>query len=551
VKLPDKNMLVKWLADAKERYNPEELSRFLLENKHRLEEYIALIDGNKSRYRAVDWCFSLFSRMAGVADRISLRVQLFLLKIPYLQGLIQDFRGWKNHLNFEELIAFVKAKFYSLRRAPHNEKAIQVMEDIMTFAASHGMDFNKQFPEIRRQLLEKKNQLLQHKFFREFSKSRLEQILAIPFPFHRCIFPVLPDTAFWHKFFEYQERKRVMDIVLVDRNGERASLRYDDPETIRASEVVDILNRLSAIKASGRRIFFIGHHEGYLGPYFVRSVLRKLGYDYLTKNCNTIVGPRMFSNLVLRNGAANVGNLFVTVPSQKTTAIRTEGLADALQQIARKTRCLIKLPDAGLKLIETLDYETFMTSVVNGNAESIQQATACMAPEIAAELKAFLDAENYADAMKDFSRQDYDLFKSIMRECFLLFPEGSRSNIDTDGSVVMKYVNPKYMTAYMRPGDYIAPVNLVGGADLAARGWRLSPATLGISLDDPIEVTPEMLENYRIEGLNVMRKIAALPNIKPVRFEQADDVLPDLLKAGPEALPRGDYEKALNSAPSF
>ena len=78
---------------------------------------------------------------------------------------------------------------------------------------------------------------------------------------------------------------------------------------------------VSKIKNKGHRVFFIGHHEGYLGPYFIRSVIRKLGFDSLTKNCNTIVGPRMFSNVVLRNGAANVGNLFVTVPSQKTTAI--------------------------------------------------------------------------------------------------------------------------------------------------------------------------------------------------------------------------------------
>ncbi len=520
MKLPDKDALVKGLADAKDKYTPDELTRFLVDNKERIEEYIALIDGNKIHYRAIDWILALFSRLAAVADRFSVRVQTFLLKIPGLQGLIRNFRGWKNHLNFEELIAFVKAKFYSLRQAPHNEKAIQVVEDIMGFAASHGLDPNKHFPEVRRQLMEKKNQMLQHKFFREFSKGRLEQLLAIPFSFNRCIFPVLPDTAFWHKFFEYQERKQVIDIVLVDRNGERLSFRHGNADAIRSSEVVRILQRISAIKASGRRVFFIGHHEGYLGPYFVRSALRKLGFDNLAQNCNTIVGPRMFSNLVLRNGAANVGNLFVTVPSQKTTEIRTEGLADALQQTARKTRCLIKLPDAGLKLIETLDYDAFMASVVNGDSQSHKHHTALIEPEKAADLKAFLDTENYGDVMSDFTPQDFDLFKTIMRECFLLFPEGSRSHTGENGEVIMKYVNPKYMPAYMRPGDYIAPVNLVGGSDLTKRGWRLSPARLGISLDDPFEVTSEMIDNYHEEGLNVMRKIAALPNIKPVVFNQ-------------------------------
>ncbi len=523
MKLPDKDAMVNWLAEAKEKYTPDELPRFFVENKERLEEYIAQIDGYKIRYRLIDKVFSLFSRLAAAADRISLRVQHFFLRIPGLQNLIRNFREWKNHLNFQELIAFVKAKFYSLRRAPYNEKAIQAMEDVINFAASHGLDFKKHFPDIQQQFVERKNQLLQHKFFREFSKGRLEQLLAIPFSFNRCIFPVLPDTAFWHRFFEYQERKQVIDIVLVCRNGGRVSFRHGDPEAIRSSEVVRILRRISAIKAAGRRIFFIGHHEGYLGPYFVRSVLRKLGFDNLAKNCNTIVGPRMFSNLVLRNGAANVGNLFVTVPSQKTTAIRTEGLAEALQRTARKTRCLIKLPDAGLMLVETLDYEAFMASVIWGNNETYRQNTAMMNPEQAAELRAFLDAESYGDIMSDFTLQDFELFKNIMRECFLLFPEGSRSHIGPDGEVIMKYVNPKYMQAYMRPGDYIAPVNLVGGADLTRRGWRLSPAMLGISLDEPFEVTAEMIDNYRVEGLNVMRKIAALPNIKPVRFEQVDD----------------------------
>ncbi len=49
VKFPDKNALVKWLADAKEKYTPDELPRFLAENKERFEEYIAFIDGNKVR----------------------------------------------------------------------------------------------------------------------------------------------------------------------------------------------------------------------------------------------------------------------------------------------------------------------------------------------------------------------------------------------------------------------------------------------------------------------------------------------------------------------
>jgi hypothetical protein len=511
--------LEKWLADAREKYTPDEMVKFLVENKEKLEEYISHIDGNKILYRTSNKVFSFFYRLAGVADRFSERAQLFLLRLPGFRKLIERFRGWKNHLNFQELNEFVKTKLYSFRRPPHNERAIQLLEDIMEFAASRGLDFHTHFPHIRQQLIEKKNQLLQHKFFREFSKTRLEQLLAIPFHFDRCIFPVLPDSAFWHKFFEYQERKKVIDIILVDRNGDQVSFKHSDQKDIRSSEVIRILQKISVIKKAGRRIFFIGHHEGYLGPYFVRSVLRKLGFDNLTKNCNTIVGPRMFSNVVIRNGAANVGNLFLTVPSQKTTTIKTEGLAEELKKTARKTQCLIKLPDAGLMLVEKLNYEAFMSTLFSKNMSDLKLFTSLLTPRTVDELKAFLNAENYADALKDFKREDFYLFKNIMRECFLLFPEGSRSHTGSTGEVVMKYVNPKYMQAYMRPGDYIAPVNLVGGSDLT-RGWRLRPALLGISLDEPFEVTSEMIENYEVEGLNVMRKIAELPNIKKVLFNQ-------------------------------
>ena len=325
MKLLDKTPLSKWWAEAKENYNPDEIIRFLLNNKDKLEESFARIDGRKRLYSASDRIFSFFSRLAGIADRISERVQNYLVRFSWFRGFIEKARGWKNHLNFKELIEFARTKLYSLRHAPHNEKAIRLLEEIVEFAANHGIDINTHFPEARQKLIEKKDQLLQHKFFQEFSKTRLEQLLAIRFSFDRNIFPVLPDSAFWHKFFEFAERRKVKDIILVNRDGRRISFKKGPAADILASDTVQILRRLSKIKNMGRRIFFVGHHEGYLGPYFVRSVIRKLGFHNLTQNCNTVVGPRMFSNVVLRNGAANVGNLFITVPSQKTTAIKTRG----------------------------------------------------------------------------------------------------------------------------------------------------------------------------------------------------------------------------------
>lgn len=227
----------------------------------------------------------------------------------------------------------------------------------------------------------------------------------------------------------------------------------------------------------------------------------------------------MFSNVVLRNGAANVGNLFITVPSQKTTVIQTHGLAGELRKTARRTQCLIKLPDSGLKMIRKFEYEDFMNAFVNGDEKSFRLYTSSLNAREIKELRSFFESYSFSETMKDLSIEDYNLFRRVMGESFLIFPEGSRSNIDPDGSVVMKYINPKYFEAYLRPGDYIAPVNLVGGSDLT-RGWRLHSAKLGISMDDPIEVTAGMVKNYEDSGLDIMKRIAALPNIKKVIYKE-------------------------------
>ncbi|ACN14693.1 hypothetical protein HRM2_15840 [Desulforapulum autotrophicum HRM2] len=543
MKLLDKTPLSKWWAEAKENYNSDEILRVLLDNKDKLEESLAKLGGKKRLYSAFDRMFSFFSRLAGAADKISEKTQHFLMRFSWFRGFIEKARGWKNHLNFKELIEFARTKLYSLWHAPHNETAIKLLEEIVEFVSKHGVDINVYFPEAKQKLFEKKDQLLQHKFFQEFSQTRLEQLLAIQFSFDRSIFPVLPDTAFWHKFFEFAEKKKVVDIVLVNKNGKRVSFKKDSAEAIAATDTVLTLHKLSKIKNKGHRIFFVGHHEGYLGPYFVRSVIRKLGFHNLTRNCNTVVGPRMFSNVVLRNGAANVGNLFITVPSQKTTIIKTGGLAEELRKTAKRTQCLIKLPDAGLYLMKKLTYEEFMNAMVNGNPDAFVKHTSFMDDEIKVELTTFLETENFAEAMKSFSKGDYDLFKKIMKESFLIFPEGSRSYIDPDGGVVMKYVNPKYLQSYMRPGDFIASINLVGGSELT-RGWHLRSATLGVSMGDPIEVTAEMIKNYEEEGIKVMRNIAQLPNIKDVRFKEEIQYKP----ARPERGMASGHNKYGNSA---
>ncbi|MGL4368099.1 MAG: hypothetical protein ACRCUT_00270, partial [Spirochaetota bacterium] len=396
-------------------------------NKPILENHISKLDNNSYLYRWGHKLFSLFSKTAEIADWIFIQAKQILLLIPGVRIIIQKISDWKYHLNFRESVEFIRAKMYSLRRPPHNESDVRIIEEIMEYTSKHGFDYKTHDPELQKKFLYKKNQLMQHKFSQEFSKSALERLLAMQFPFNRNIFPVLPDSAFWHKFFELLEKRKVIDIILVDRNNKRTSFKHGSDEQIGSTDVIRILNRLMEIRNSGRRIFFIGHHEGYLGPYFVRSVVRKLGFDALTRNCNTVVGPRMFSNVVLLNGAANVGNLFITVPSQKTTAIQAHDLADELRKTAKKTQILIKFPDSGLKLIRKFTYTEFMGAFVNGNDESFKLYASSLSNKEIGELEAFFTSYNFSENMKDFSVEDYNLFKQVMSESFLLFPEGSRS----------------------------------------------------------------------------------------------------------------------------
>jgi len=510
--------LAQWWKEEKEKISQGEVLRFFEENKGRLEKSISSINPKHWLYRATNSLFTLFSVIAGLIDKLKDWLLNIIMKIPAPAGLKRAIRAIVDEFSFKGTIDFIRAKIYAFKKAPHNVKAVQLMDDIISHATSHGLDFKKHFPDIIGKFNKRKNQLLQHSFFNEFSKSGLERFLAIPFSFNHSISPVLADTALWHKFFVFLEKKNIKDIILVSKQGQRTSLNHDSKHAIGSSEVVKTLYEASVLKAEGHRIFIIGHHEGYLGPYFVRSVLRKLSFDNLTGNCNTVVGPRMFSNLVLKNGASNVGNLFLTLPSQKTSKVQEKGLAYELMKNARRTQYLIKMPYAGLKLIEKMSYTEFMNNVVYYDEERFLEATAGLDQTEKTTLTEYMQQVRQNNAFEELDRADYQLFKNVMHEPFLLFPEGSRSYTDDENNVTMKYVNPRFMQAYLRPGDVILPVNLVGGSDIT-NGWKLSPATLGLSVAKPYQVTDEMIDNFEIEGINVMRTIASLPNIKNVYFD--------------------------------
>ena len=509
---------LRWLK-KKEHLSQAEVLHFFQENKGRLEKSLSAIHNSDFFYRLSNRLFSFFSAVAGLFDRVKSLALTLILKIPapaFIKNTITTVTGI---FDFKGLVEFFRTKIYSFKRAPHNAKVEQLMDDVIQKATQQGLDVKQHFPHIVEKFKVRKNQLLQHSFFSEFTKSGLERLLAIPFSFNRSLSPVLADSTLWHKFFVFLEQRYSKDLILVDADQQQVSFNNSSKNAVQSSQVVKTLYEASVLKAAGHRVFIIGHHEGYLGPYFVRSVLRNLGFDNLAANCNTVVGPRMFSNLMLKSGASNVGNLFLTLPSKKTSTLKEQSLEDALQKNARRTQFLIKMPNSGLKLIEGLDYQAFMDNVVNFSEARFMSVAGILTTSEQQELQAYCQQASIHITLAELDISDYQLFKEVMHEPFLLFPEGSRSYTDKNGDVTMKYVNPRYMQAYLRPGDVILPVNLVGGSDIT-NGWRLSPATLGFSVGQPYEVDAKMIENYEVEGVNVMRTIASLPNIKNVSFDE-------------------------------
>ena len=508
-----------WWQHEKDKLAQGDMLQFFQTNKQKLEKTLSNIHRNNFIYRLTNLFFACVAMIAGWIDKAKDWILALFLKLPAPSVIKNFLKSTIEAFNFKGLVEFINAKFYSLKKAPHHLPSLQLFEDVLAHAKKEGFEIKKYFPDLAKKYQKRKHQLLQHSFFKEFAKTGIEKFLATPFYFNRSLSPVLPDSRLWHKFFDILERRHIKDLILVNENGQRTSFKHDPKHLVDSSQVMQRLYQASLFKAAGRRVFIIGHHESYVGPYCVRSVLRRLGFENLAANCNTVVGPRMFSNIVLKNGASNVGNLFLTLPSQRTTAVQQKDLAEALIKTARRTQFLIKMPVSALRLLEGMTYHDFMNHLVRFEQIHFDAAIQGLDEKAREEVRAFFEFAHRNKALDDLDREDFELFKKVMYEPFLLFPEGSRSYIDKHGDVTMKYVNPRYMEAYFRPGDVIVPLNLVGGSDIT-KGLLLSVADMGLSVAEPFIVSEEMISNYQEEGLNVMRMIAALPNIKKVYFDE-------------------------------
>lgn len=513
-----KKTILNWWQEEKHRISKGEMRQFISDNKEKLEKTLSQITQNTFFYRLTNRLLLFISFLAGWFDKLKEYFLVLLLKLPGPNTLKSLFTSLIEAINFKGIIEFIRAKFYSFKKSPHHLPSLQLFEDMLAHARQDGLDLKKYFPDIALKYQKHKQQILQHSFFKEFTKNWIEKTLAIPFLMNRSIYPILPDTRLWHKLFDLLERRHIKDLILVDDLGCRVSFKNDSAHDIESSLVKQRLYEVSLLKSKGKRIFIVGHHESYVGPYCVRSVLRKLGFENLAGNCNTIVGPRMFSNIVLKNGARNVGNLFLTLPSQKTTTVSEKELAEALTKTARQTQFLIKMPDAVMKLVSSMSYKEFMDKLVRHFNIWLEKESAGLSKKELEIANAYFHEAAKKEALNELSQDDYELFKKVMYEPFLIFPEGSRSYVDENGNVTLKYVNPRYVEAYFRPGDIILPLSLVGGSDIT-KGLLLSVANLGLSVGEPIEVTEAFIERYSEEGIKVMKIIASLPNIKKVYFD--------------------------------
>lgn len=519
------------MTDPDKKDVPESVDEELFSDdlQTRLEKKLASIDKRDFFSSAMIFGLSIISTLAGAIDSVKNWLLNLLMKVPAPEIIKQSLHTLGVITNFKAMVEFIRTKFYAFKQAPYNEKLVKNFEELQARAHQQGVDLKQQFPDVIERFIERKNNILQHSYFKEFNKSSSERMLAIPFSFSRSLSPVLPDRSLWHKLFGLLESRYIQDVVLVDDDGKQVSLKHDSKKHVESSQSVRHLYEASVFKAHGHRVFIVGHHEGYLGPYFVRSALRRLGFDNLAENCNTVVGPRMFSSLLLKSGASNVGNLFLTLPSQKTTKVNADGLADALKRSARRTQFLIKMPNVGLTVIDQFSYRDFMQLLAHYQdlEPELDKRSASLSwldevltgPELD-ELVAYLKDSDAANVMSDFDKQDYDLFKQVMNEPFLIFPEGSRSYVNDNGDITLKYFSPKFMQAYLRPGDVILPLSLVGGSDILD-GIKLKKGKLGLSLGKPYEVTREMIDRYETEGVEVMRNIASLTNLKKVHFDEA------------------------------
>ncbi|WP_156494958.1 hypothetical protein, partial [Oleiphilus sp. HI0128] len=255
--------LIQWWQQEKDKIAQGDVLKFMHENKERLEKSLASIYQNNFVYRVTNLLLAFVASLAGLVDRLKDAIVKLVLKVPAPEAVKGLLLSIFNAVKLRGIVDFFRAKMYSLKKAPHNIRAVQLMDEVVARAKRDGLDIKKHFPDIARKFNERKLQLLQHSFFKEFSKSRIERILAMPFTFSRSISPVLPDTALWHKFFVFLENRNIADLILVGSKGERVSTKHDSKHVVGSSEVVRTLYQASVLKASGRRVFIVGNHEGY------------------------------------------------------------------------------------------------------------------------------------------------------------------------------------------------------------------------------------------------------------------------------------------------
>ena len=327
------------------------------------------------------------------------------------------------------------------------------------------------------------NQILRDDaFLKEYaSKGFGEWIIACRMDFEKKVYEFTKRGKLSEFCGYLMEEWAIDDVEFINKTdqgeAEPASFKNDGPEALSNTTTGQHLAKAEALKEEGNRVVIISSHPSYLGALAPFYSLNKAGYKKFTENPWMIIGPRVLANIIIKAGVKAVGNLLPTLPATDVENI------------------LVKTPVKKLAL---------MTTKI---------------------LTAASDKKLSEKITKKLTDEECEAFEKLRHEFGFIFPEGSRSTLNEDGSITLKYINPGFLN-FIRPGDYIMPLNQCGAEEILPNGkqWPNWKQNVQLSAGKPILMTAEMLkeENQQETTYMLIQNLLDQPLGKMVHVEDKD-----------------------------
>lgn len=370
---------------------------------------------------------------------------------PFLGGFIK-----RQIFSFSQTAPITSAQFESAKRI---EKLSEELPEVAEIHRQTRLLLQKFFDSYKEIVRDYESFL----FAQEYStKTIFDKLFPAHFDFDRSIHPVTPDNCWEQKILDFLDYIFVKKRGFVGSDGRLVSLEDHGKEALLQTPTGKNLKKVRELKAKGKRVWILASHPAYTGAVMPRYVLCATGFEDIAQNWNAICGPRVVANTILEPGAKSIGNIFMTLPSEETTPIKTPGLSAVYSPLVRKTLKLVK-------------------GMINGI--------------------------NWNDGEQEF-------FEKIKKEVFIVWPEGSRSTILSDGTIALKYIDPAFFRGFVQEGNFVVPMNQCGAEKINPKGsYLLKRAEVALSVGEPVEVTKEMLEkqNAPAQVLTFIEQICALP----------------------------------------